>query len=109
VLADLHALLHCAIRLSDLGPDRRLVGSLADRIDLAQPAQTFVRAVPVVVVNPQRQLIHDVRRPGIYRCPELLKHRPLRALDLTVEVRRAWWDRAELYGPSHQAALHRFG
>jgi hypothetical protein len=106
MLADLPALLRRVVGIRDLGPDRRLVGPLADPVGRAQPAQAFVRTMPVVVVHPLGQLIGNIRCPGIHRRPELLQHRPLRALDLAIEARR---DRAELHRPRHQAALHRLG
>lgn len=40
--------------------------------------------------------------------PELVQVSKLRAFDLAIEVRRAWWNLPELDVLAHQAPLHRF-
>jgi len=68
-----------------------------------------MRPMPIVMVNPQRELLFDVRCPWVGDCPEFLQHRPLNAFDLAVQMWRSWTNGTEPDGLRHQAALHGFG
>jgi hypothetical protein len=57
-------------------------------------------------MDPQRELVTDVDCFRIRSCPKLFQTRPLRSLNLSVQVRRARGNRPEPYGFIHQAALN---
>jgi hypothetical protein len=68
-----------------------------------------VRAVPIVVVDPQRELVGEVGCRGGGNGPELFQDRSLGSLDPSVQVWRARRDRPEPYGLIHQTAPDLFG
>ena len=68
-----------------------------------------MRSFPIPEVLPFSEAFPNVGRAGIDGRPELLQVGPLRSLDLAIEMRRPWLDRAELDGPIHEPLLHLFG
>ena len=65
--------------------------------------------MPIIIVDPQRELVGDIGCLWVGYSPELFEGRSLCSLDLSVQVRRAWWDWPEPYGLIHQTALDAFG
>jgi hypothetical protein len=65
--------------------------------------------MPIVLVDPQRELGGDIGCLRVGYTPELFEDRSLCSLDLSVQVRRAWRDWSEPYGLVHQTALDAFG
>src|SRR5262252_6909888 len=65
--------------------------------------------MPIVMVDPQRELVAHISYLWVGCSPELCQDGALCSLDLSVQVWRAWRDRPEPHGLIHQAALDAFG
>jgi hypothetical protein len=96
------------IRIADSSPQGRFIGPLTHSIDGRIAVQGLMRAMPIVMVDPQRELVANIGCLRVGCSPELLEGCPLCSLDLSVQVRRAWRDRPEPNGLIHQTPLDFF-
>ena len=108
MLADLNVLFGRVIRIADSSPQGRSIGPLTHPIDGRVAVQGLMRAVPIVMVDPQRELVAYIGCLRVGCSPAFVQSCPLCSLDLSVQVRRAWRDRPEPNDPIHQTPLDLF-
>ena len=64
MLADLNVLFGRVIRIADSSPQGRFVGPLTHPIDGRIAVQGLMRAMPIVMVDPQRELVANIAAFG---------------------------------------------
>ena len=109
VISDARTLFVGVVSFADFAPKGRLTRKLAHTVNRTAPIQAFMRAVPIVVGDPLRELFADVGRFGVGSVPELLQYRSLHTLHFAIQVRgaRRYWPKPD--GFVHQSALNFLG
>ena len=109
VISDAKTLFLVVVSFADFAPKGRLTRKLAHTVNRTAPMQAFMRAVPIVVGDPLRELFADVGRVAGGRVPKLLQYRSLHTLHFAIQVwgARRYWPKPD--GFVHQSALNFLG